>query len=214
MEITEVFAKRLKELREDSGLNQSQLAEKLGVSRGSISYYENQDRTPDIVFLDKVSTFFGVSLNYLLGHSANKEEKNEEIGVRLGLSDEAIKKLERMREDEIMYPEFFGKGGFNRLEILSNMINNEMFLFLIESIRQFATGANDFHSPDSFLYYKIGAEATMLATALRKKYRPNAPLVLESDSKDYMEEYHRFLRGESKTQKEDEENGDSSAKKE
>lgn len=71
-ELSKVFAMRLKELRKISGLSQSELAKKLGVSRENISYYENQKRTPNIIFLGAVSTFFGVSYNYLLGYSNEK----------------------------------------------------------------------------------------------------------------------------------------------
>ena len=42
LNVTQIFAKRLRGLRESVGLSQGELAEKLGVSRGSISYYENQ----------------------------------------------------------------------------------------------------------------------------------------------------------------------------
>ena len=45
---TDMFAKRLKELRETAGLTQEQLAKELKVSRGAISYYEKGGRTPDI----------------------------------------------------------------------------------------------------------------------------------------------------------------------
>lgn len=65
----ETFSRRLKDLREESGLSQALLAEELGVSRGSISYYENGDRTPDVEFLTKVKTYFGVDYEYLLGDS-------------------------------------------------------------------------------------------------------------------------------------------------
>ena len=67
MSVIEKFSERLRLLRESKGLNQSQLAEKLGVSRGSISYYENKDRIPGIEFLDKTSKFFNVSYDFLLG---------------------------------------------------------------------------------------------------------------------------------------------------
>ena len=91
MEVSTIFAHRLKELREVSGMSQTQLAEKLGVSRGSISFYENGERVPDINFLDKVSVFFGgIPIDYLLGYSENKKEEYVEIGSVTGLSDKAI----------------------------------------------------------------------------------------------------------------------------
>lgn len=92
--IKHIFANRLKGLRQSIGLSQGELAEKLGVSRGSISYYENCSRVPDIVFLSRVSEYFGVGINFLLGHSENQNPKNEGLGAIIDFSDEAIKKLE------------------------------------------------------------------------------------------------------------------------
>ena len=54
MEYLSNFSRLLKELRESKGLKQAELAEKLGVSRGSISFYENGDRVPDIEFLGTI----------------------------------------------------------------------------------------------------------------------------------------------------------------
>lgn len=64
----EVFANRLRELRIAKKLSQTELAEKLGVSRGSISFYENGERTADIDFIYKIAQFFNVSTDFLLGY--------------------------------------------------------------------------------------------------------------------------------------------------
>lgn len=63
----EVFADRLKGLREKTGLNQKECAEKLNISRGSISFYENGERIPDIETIYNMATFFNVSADYLVG---------------------------------------------------------------------------------------------------------------------------------------------------
>lgn len=63
----EVFAKRLKVLRKTKNMTQKDLANALGVSMGSIGFYENQERTPDIDFLKSVSEYFDISADYLLG---------------------------------------------------------------------------------------------------------------------------------------------------
>lgn len=68
----QLFAKRLKELREKAGLNQRECAEKLNVSRGSISFYENEERLPDIETVYNISTLFGVSVDYLIGLTDEK----------------------------------------------------------------------------------------------------------------------------------------------
>lgn len=95
--LLDTFPQRLKELRTTAELTQGQLAEKLGVSRGSISFYENGDRIPDIEFLDSVSSFFGVSINYMLGHANHQKEDNENIGSRLNISDKAIFLFEKFK---------------------------------------------------------------------------------------------------------------------
>ncbi len=94
--VRQTFAERLKGLREAAGLTQQDLAEQLQYSRGSISYYENCERVPDIVFLMTVSNFFNVGPHFLLGFSNNQTISNEDIGARFGLTDTAIEILEGM----------------------------------------------------------------------------------------------------------------------
>jgi len=76
MDQLELFSTRLKELREELCLSQTLLAEELGVSRGSISYYENGDRTPDIEFLKKAKAYFCVDYEYLLGESSIRNRRD------------------------------------------------------------------------------------------------------------------------------------------
>lgn len=67
MEIKQVFATRLKALREKKGMSQTELANEIGISRGSISFYENGERTADIEILNKLCDYFRVSADYLIG---------------------------------------------------------------------------------------------------------------------------------------------------
>lgn len=64
----------LKELRENKGLTQSELAEMLSVSPSSIGMYEQGRREPDSETLRKISSFFDVTIDYLLGNSKQKKE--------------------------------------------------------------------------------------------------------------------------------------------
>lgn len=59
---------RLKELRKDRGLTQSQLAEKIGVSKITVLRWENNERQikPDKAQL--LADYFGVEVPYLLGY--------------------------------------------------------------------------------------------------------------------------------------------------
>lgn len=61
------FGERLKELRQNAGLTQKQLADKIWVTKATISYYEQSERNPSPEILVKLATAFHVSTDYLLG---------------------------------------------------------------------------------------------------------------------------------------------------
>lgn len=67
MDTRSIFAERFKELRNAAGLKQSEIGERLGVSRGTISFYENCDRVPDIGFIARAAEYFQVSSDWMLG---------------------------------------------------------------------------------------------------------------------------------------------------
>lgn len=61
--------KNLKQLREEAGITQKQLADCIGVSQQSINKYENHDVEPDIATLIRMADFFNTSVDFLIGHS-------------------------------------------------------------------------------------------------------------------------------------------------
>lgn len=60
---------RLKELRCEKGLLQKEVAQKIGVSPQSYSFYENWINKPDPETLIKLADIFEVSIDYLLGRT-------------------------------------------------------------------------------------------------------------------------------------------------
>ena len=81
------FGLKLKELRKQSGMTQQQLADKLGITKSVVSYYELSERTPSPEVLKDIALIFRVSTDYLLGI-----ERNKTIDVS-DLSDDDIKLL-------------------------------------------------------------------------------------------------------------------------
>ena len=61
------FGERLKTLRKERRLGQTELANKLNVSKGVISLWENGLREPKLSNLIAISKFFEVSIDYLAG---------------------------------------------------------------------------------------------------------------------------------------------------
>ena len=58
---------RIKDLREDKDLRQSDLAKATGIDQRTISNYETGKTNPDSDALIKLADFFNVSIDYLVG---------------------------------------------------------------------------------------------------------------------------------------------------
>ena len=64
-----MFGTRLKQLRNENGLHQDELAEKIGVKRAVVGQYENDKVFPSVEVLIKIADYFEVSIDYLLGRT-------------------------------------------------------------------------------------------------------------------------------------------------
>lgn len=100
MDTLSTFANRFKKLREERGLSQSDLAKELNISRGSVSFYENGSRSPDIKVLADICNYFHVTSDYMIGLSDNKTIESSNIGVEIGLTDEAINVLKSKKSNK------------------------------------------------------------------------------------------------------------------
>ena len=66
--------KRLRELREDNDMNQTQLAAKLGMSQTGYSKYETGENDIPTTILIKLSRLYNTSIDYILGETDRKEK--------------------------------------------------------------------------------------------------------------------------------------------
>ena len=62
-----ILGQRLKELREEKGLTQKEIAEKFQIHSVTYLHYEKAQREPPLSLLTDFAVFFGVSVDYLLG---------------------------------------------------------------------------------------------------------------------------------------------------
>ena len=101
-----VFAKRLRELIESTGVSQAELANSVGVTRQAINSYTLGNTVPNSDVLTDIAKYFDVSSDYLLGLIDIKSNDTtiKSICEETGLSDKSvnlliylnrIKKLER-----------------------------------------------------------------------------------------------------------------------
>lgn len=94
---------KLKNARNEKGLTQEQAAETLGVSRQTISNWENNKSYPDIISVIKMSDIYSISLDHLL-----KEEKsmNQTYQEFLEESTNTVKAKRRL-EKIILFSTYF-----------------------------------------------------------------------------------------------------------
>ena len=87
--------KRLKMLREEKGLTQKDLAEKLSLTPKAISFYELGSREPSGDALIHMAHILGTTTDYLLGNSTTKEaEQKVGRGVRIPVLGRVVAALD------------------------------------------------------------------------------------------------------------------------
>ena len=65
--------RRIRDLREDSDLNQTSVAKHLGMSQTGYSKYETGENDIPTAILIKLARFYNTSIDYLLGETDQKE---------------------------------------------------------------------------------------------------------------------------------------------
>lgn len=94
-----VFGERVRKLRSDRGLTMDALAKNLGLAKSRISMWENNGVVPREDILKRLSVFFGVSTDFLLGNDTmegREPEGSPELQViqrgLKGMDEEQLKK--------------------------------------------------------------------------------------------------------------------------
>ena len=89
-----MFGPRIKHFRKMLHMSQQALADKLHVTQGAITCWENEQRSPDIETIIKLCKIFGVTTDMLLGTEL------DENGTRLLLSAAPVVELSHELEPE------------------------------------------------------------------------------------------------------------------
>ncbi len=86
------------QLRKDNNLSQSQLANKIGVSRTIVGNYERGTNSPSVEILLKIANTFNVSVDFIIGES-NLSSYDKEILKRI----EDIEKLDEETKKNLFF---------------------------------------------------------------------------------------------------------------
>jgi transcriptional regulator with XRE-family HTH domain len=73
------FARRMKEIRKEKGWKQIDLADKAGIDKNMISYYENEKYIPSADALIKIAVALDISIDYLLIEGIQKRPLRQDM---------------------------------------------------------------------------------------------------------------------------------------
>ncbi|MDQ8769991.1 helix-turn-helix domain-containing protein, partial [Streptococcus ruminantium] len=114
---TTMFPERLKQLRKEAGYtNQTQIAELLKTSQQSYSQWESGKRKPSKTTLEKLSNFFNVSVDYLLGNSDIRNQESLDNFFEFVLNSETLSfKGKTLNENQVLELKQFIQNYVDRL---------------------------------------------------------------------------------------------------
>jgi len=145
---------RLITLRTERGMNQSEGAMSLGVSKSKYNKWETGANRPDYETVCQIADHYSVTTDYLLGYSDSRTHENAAILAELGLTDESIRVIKALAHDYDHYP-LAGVINGKRyeidqsidkrslLDVLNSMLSNENFYLIIEIIRSLTSPIPD-----------------------------------------------------------------------
>lgn len=128
--------------RKKSGLSQEMVAEKLGISRQTVSKWETNDTVPDIYQAKKLAKLYNVSLDDLMEFDADLKE-----------IEQAIKNINEEKEKKIDWTNVWSKK-YPILAKYQQQINIEEYASKIREMLMKMKKEYDLNSLDSLLVLK------------------------------------------------------------
>lgn len=113
------IAEQLKKKRKELDLSQEFVADKVGISRRTLAYYESGERIPNAENLILLCNFYSLDINKLISQDINIAEN---INSNDNNSNEVIAKIDEYLNLEKAKKESFNKGMFYFALILSIVI--------------------------------------------------------------------------------------------
>lgn len=97
-----INGKRIKKLRVDKKISQQELGDIIGVTKVSISGYENGNRAPSLDKLVEIANYFNTSLDYLVSREMKvfNEDDNKFVGC---ISEQDIELINELKHYPNLY---------------------------------------------------------------------------------------------------------------
>ncbi len=134
------FSDRLKQLRNEKKMSRDDLANKIGVSYSAIAKYETGIREPDYDTLIKLSRFFDVTSDFLLG-------KTNDPDLTAVDEKDIAKRMAKIRRD---LEDGTGEDGLNFMGEPMSEDAKESLLEALEYAERQATRINKKYAPNKY----------------------------------------------------------------
>lgn len=127
-----IIGERMASLRKGAGESQEDLAKVLQCSRGTVANYEVGKRTPDVGTLVRIAQHYNTTVDYLVGNSdsVSKEAELKAVCDYLGVSDEMVRFLRRLRRSNPMK--------LRIIDVIFSQKCQQSFINLIAAISDYA----------------------------------------------------------------------------
>ena len=93
------LASRIKELRISKNLTQEEFGQLFGIVKSTVSLYESSKSNPDDELKKKIASYFGVSLDYLMGET-DDSTRYRDINADIDAERDFDAELKELLKDE------------------------------------------------------------------------------------------------------------------
>ena len=125
-----VFAERLRNLRNELGISQTEFVDGIGITASSLSAYEKNSKIPSIGVVKKIAEKYNVSIDWLCGLSEDKQI-NQEIKTYSDLF-KVIRKINNVSENFCRFEnEMQDMDGDGLVDVCSRIIFDDIKVFEI-----------------------------------------------------------------------------------
>ena len=171
-DLNHVLSNRLLALRDLKNVTQATVATATGISRTSIVAYENGTSIPDLEKLYKLSEYYEVSCDYLLGKDIGTTHELNDICKKTGLTETSVKKLYKYVNDK-------NDNKYCAILAINKILESNSSDFLLTFSKYlslpFDLTENDFNNNDIYynLYcerYKVEIPTTMYCLSRESNY--------------------------------------------
>lgn len=152
------FTERFRDLVDNHG-GVSKVSELTKISRPTINFWYNGERTPDAISLKKLSETFGISVDYLLGLSpvSSRDEDLQSAAKTTGLSEDSITKIINCREYKNTLDAVLKAPSFQKI-----IMNLSYMEFIVNKLIKPLTNAKYKTEQEYRLHYTTMAQSHML----------------------------------------------------